>query len=172
MTAHSSTYTAAGVRRMETATRGERSVACFEAAKGALVILAGFGLLSLMHHDLQHFAKAFVGHLHLNPDGRSSRIFLSLGAASSQRIWLLAAMSGAYAALRLAEAYGLWTGKAWAKWLAVASGGLYIPLEAYELLRGINWMKLAAFIINAGIVLYMIYALRRQNRRVAQTTGE
>lgn len=145
-------------------TLGERSVACFEAAKGILVILAGFGLLSLMHHDLQHFAHTFVDQLHLSPDGRISRVFLSLGNASSGRLWVLAALSCAYAALRLTEAFGLWIGKHWAKWIAVASGALYIPLEAYELMRGIAWIKVAAFALNAGIVLYMIYALRRDQR--------
>ncbi len=148
-------------------TRGERWVACFEAAKGILVILAGFGLLSLMHHDLRHFARAFVDHLHLNPGGRSARVFLSLASVSGQRLWLLAAMSCAYSALRLAEAYGLWTGKRWAKWFAVASGGLYMPLEAWELLHGTSWIKAAAFLLNAGIVLYMIYALRRDQRALS-----
>lgn len=151
-------------------TAGERSVACFEAAKGILVILAGFGLLSLMHRDLQHFVHAFVDHLHLNPGSRTSNIFLSLGAVSSGRLWLLAAMACAYAALRLSEAYGLWTGKRWAKWFAVASGGLYIPLEAYELLRGISWIKAAAFLLNAGIVLYMIHALRRDQHQAIEPT--
>ena len=161
-------FSAARHRRPpSTPTPGERSVACFEATKGILVILAGFGLLSLMHHDLQHFAHAFVDHLHLNPAGRSSHIFLSLGTMSGRELWLLAAMSCAYSALRLAEAYGLWTGKRWAKWFAAGSGGLYIPLEAWELLRGINWIKAAAFIINVGIVLYMIYALRRDQRAVS-----
>ncbi|MEO7032031.1 MAG: DUF2127 domain-containing protein [Herbaspirillum sp.] len=154
-------------RTINLPTAGERSVACFEAAKGIFVILAGFGLLSLMHHDLQHFIHSFVDHLHLNPESRTSHIFLSLGSASSGRLWMLAALSCAYAALRLTEAFGLWTGKHWAKWIAVASGGLYIPLEAYELLRGITWIKFAAFTLNAGIVLYMIYALRRDQRMAA-----
>lgn len=158
-------------RHTNAPTPGERSVACFEAAKGILVILAGFGLLHWMHHDLKHFAKAFVDHLHLNPDGQTSHIFLSLGAVSGQRLWLLAALSCAYSGLRLAEAYGLWTGKRWAKWFAAASGGLYLPLEAYELMRGINWIKAAAFLINAGIVLYMIYALRRDQHMAAEQTA-
>ncbi|RYG83545.1 DUF2127 domain-containing protein, partial [bacterium] len=33
--------------------RAVRTVAVFEAAKGLLVLLAGFGLLRLLHHDVQ-----------------------------------------------------------------------------------------------------------------------
>jgi len=150
-----------GVAHAGAAFSGERWIAAFEAAKGLLVILAGFGLLSLMHHDLRHFAHAFVDHLHLSRNGGVSHVFLTLGAAADQRLWLLAALSCAYAALRFAEAYGLWRGRRWAKWFAVASGGLYLPLEAYALLHGISWIKAAAFLLNAGIVLYMIHALRR-----------
>ena len=35
-----------------------RAVALFEAAKGALVLLAGLGALSLIHHDAQRLAVA------------------------------------------------------------------------------------------------------------------
>jgi uncharacterized membrane protein (DUF2068 family) len=148
-------------------TYGERSVACFEAAKGIFVILAGFGLLSLLHRDAQHFVKFFVDHLHVNPASRYSHIFLALGSVSDQRLWMFAAMTCAYASLRLAEAYGLWTGRQWAKWVAVASGGAYFPYEVYELYRGVSWIKLAAFLLNAAIVVYMVYALRRADRMTA-----
>jgi hypothetical protein len=45
-------------------------VAAFEAAKGLLVLAAGFGLLSLLHKDVQVLAERFVDRLHLNPAKR------------------------------------------------------------------------------------------------------
>ena len=36
---------------------GVRMVAAFEASKGILILLAGFGLLSLVHHDVQQLAE-------------------------------------------------------------------------------------------------------------------
>ena len=36
---------------------GVRVVAMFEAAKGGLVLLAGCGLLALVHHDVQAMAE-------------------------------------------------------------------------------------------------------------------
>lgn len=46
---------------------GLKAVAMFEALKGLLVLLGGFGLLALVHHDVQAFVERIVVHLHLNP---------------------------------------------------------------------------------------------------------
>jgi hypothetical protein len=39
-----------------------RTVALIEASKGTLVLLVGFGLLSLAHHDAQRIAEQWVAH--------------------------------------------------------------------------------------------------------------
>jgi hypothetical protein len=43
-----------------------RAFALLAAAKGALVLLAGFGLLSLVHHDNERFTWSSLGALILN----------------------------------------------------------------------------------------------------------
>jgi uncharacterized membrane protein (DUF2068 family) len=106
---------------------GLRTVALFEAAKGALVLLAGFGVFALIHRDAQHAADQLVRHFHLNPAHRFPRIFLHLaGQATPAHLWLLAAGGLCYALLRFIEAYGLWHGRPWAEWLAVISSGIYL----------------------------------------------
>jgi uncharacterized membrane protein (DUF2068 family) len=139
-------------------------VACFEGAKGVLVLLAGFGLLSLVHHDVQLLAEHFVDHFHLNPASRYTHIFIRLSEnISDRRLWLSAIFSFAYATLRLIEAYGLWFAKRWAEWLAVASGGIYLPVELYELLLGVSWIKVVALLANASIVLYLACVIRYEH---------
>lgn len=118
------------------------AVAVYEAAKGALVLLAGFELLSLMHHEAQHFAEQLVAHLHLNPAKGYPRILIdAMTNVTDARLWLLAGFALAYVGVRWIEAYGLWLGKRWAEWLAVASGGIYVPAEAYEIVRGLPGLK-------------------------------
>jgi uncharacterized membrane protein (DUF2068 family) len=149
------------------AARGVRVVAVFEGAKGALVLLAGFGLLSIVHENLQRLAEELVRHYHLNPASAYPRIFLDAAARLSDvRLWLLATLAFAYAALRLAEAYGLWRERRWAEWFAVASGGIYLPIEIYELFQGLSAIKVGTLAVNLGIVLYMGVTLWR-SRRVA-----
>src|SRR6266436_6382753 len=149
---------------------GLRVVALFEGAKGALVLVAGFGLLSLIHHDVQRIAEEIVRHFHVNPANRYPRIFLQASAAlTSQRLWLLASMALLYSALRLIEAYGLWWSRRWAQYLALISGGLYLPVEIYELFLRITWPKALVVAVNIGVVGYLVwhigYRMRGHSRQ-------
>jgi uncharacterized membrane protein (DUF2068 family) len=142
---------------------GLRVVALFEAAKGVLVLVAGFGLARLVHRDVQQAAEKLVERLHLDPAKRYPRIFIDLAAnLSDAQLWALAA---AYATLRFTETYGLWFGRRWGEWIAALSGGIYVPVEIYELSRGLSWIKLGALILNATVVGYMCYLLWLGPRR-------
>lgn len=152
---------------------GLRAVAGYEAAKGALVLVAGFGLLSLIHHDAQHFAEELVAHLHLNPAKGYPRIFIDAAAnITDSKIMLFAGFALVYVGARWIEAYGLWRGKRWAEWLAVASGGIYVPAEVVEIAQGVTWTKILLLIVNICIVAYLICVLwRSKSSRVEQQSS-
>ena len=137
-----------------------RAVALFEATKGALVLLAGFGSLVLVHEDIQHLAGQLVGHLHLNPARRLSHLFLDAAAVLTEaHLRLAAAVAVAYAAVRFVEAWGLWRAQRWAEWFAALSAGIYLPLEAYELYSNASWLSLGILLINLLVVGVMLRAL-------------
>jgi len=139
-----------------------QAVAVLEAAKGLLVLLAGVGALSFIHHDAQRFAERLVGHLHLNLANNYPRIFAEFAAQlTDARLAILAALAATYALVRFIEAYGLWRGRRWAEWFAAVSGGIYIPFEVYELFRGLAWLSLGALFVNVLVVGLMVNALRQ-----------
>lgn len=143
-----------------------RLVALLEAGKGLLVLSAGFGLLSLVHRDVQSFAEHLVTHSHLNPAARYPRIFIdAVSRLNDSRLMLLAAGAAAYAAVRFVEAYGLWFARRWAEWFAAASGALYIPFELLELTRRSTWIGLALVLVNAAVVGFMLYCVLRSGGR-------
>jgi uncharacterized membrane protein (DUF2068 family) len=149
---------------------GLRVVSLFEAAKGLLVLLTGFGLLTYIHQDLHFAAERLVRHFHLNPASRYPRIFLDLaGHMNDVQLWALALSALIYAVVRFIEAYGLWHERHWAEWFAVLTGGIYIPIELFELARGVTWAKFTVLIVNAGIVAYLSLILyqSRQKRKHA-----
>lgn len=142
-----------------------RAIAVFEGAKGAIVLLAGFGVLMLVHRDLQAAAEAVVEHLHLNPASRYPRIFIDLaGRTSNTRLWLIALGAAAYASVRFVEAYGLWSAKRWAEWFAAAAGAIYMPFEVYKIFHGAGWHAYAALAANVAVVGVMVYALVQKRR--------
>ncbi|HZS69702.1 MAG TPA: DUF2127 domain-containing protein [Burkholderiales bacterium] len=139
-----------------------RAVAVFEALKGALALLAGFGLTRLLHRDVAHAAHALIDRLHLDATRKFPHIFLQLAEnLNDAQLWGLAALALAYALLRFAEAYGLWFQRRWGEWIAAVSGAIYVPVELYELTRGVTWVRVAALILNAAVVGYMCYMLWR-----------
>lgn len=143
-----------------------RAVALIEAFKGAVVLLAASGLLALVHRDLNDLAARLVAHAHLNPAAHYPHIFLDAVSQLQQpRLLWLAAGAALYGAVRLAEAYGLWTDRAWAEWLAALSGGLYVPIEVAELLHRPTVLGAAVLAVNAAVVAVMVRALLQRRRR-------
>ncbi|MEZ0273296.1 MAG: DUF2127 domain-containing protein, partial [Roseimicrobium sp.] len=108
------------------APKGLSFIAAIEALKGALVLLAGFGLLTLIHHDVHAAAESLVRRFHLNPAHEIPKVFIhAAGTVNDSRIWFLATCAAAYAMVRFVEAYGLWKGRRWAEWFAAISSGIY-----------------------------------------------
>ncbi|MBI1394631.1 MAG: DUF2127 domain-containing protein [Betaproteobacteria bacterium] len=153
--------------------RTVRGVALLEAAKGIVVIVAGLGLFSLVHEDVQRFAEELVRHLHLNPAKGYPRIFVEFaGHLTDTRLALLAVLGGVYASARFVEAYGLWRERGWAEWFAAISGGIYIPFELYELVHRVAWLPVGALLVNIAVVALMLQALRyRRQSSAAPASG-
>ena len=145
--------------------KGERVIALIEAAKGILVLAAGMGLLALIHHDVEEFAALLIRRFHLNPANHYPRIFLELaGRIDDRRLWAFAAGAFAYSVFRLVLAFGLWRQRAWAEWLTVIAASVYLPLEIMALERHVTTLKVATFVCNLAIVVYLGWVLRQRRR--------
>jgi len=142
---------------------GLRVVSVFAAAKGLLVVVTGFGLLTYIHRDVHLAAEELVRHFHLNPASHYPRIFLDLADhVSDGQLWALALSAALYAAVRFIEAFGLWRQKGWALWFGLLTGGIYIPIELFELARGMSWAKVIVLLVNAGVVVYLSWTLKKR----------
>jgi uncharacterized membrane protein (DUF2068 family) len=139
--------------------KGVRTVATLEFTKGMIVVLAGLGLFSMRHKDIWGVAESLLEFLHVNPHHHQHffGVFIDLvHRISDVRLWKIAVVVTVYVTLRFIEAYGLWYLRPWAEWLAFASGAIYIPFEAADLLRHPTWFRVLVIVVNIGIVLYML----------------
>jgi uncharacterized membrane protein (DUF2068 family) len=160
------------VARQRHSSAGLRTIASYEAAKGLLVLVAGMGLLRLVHRDVQEMGEDLVRHFHLSPSSRYPHIFLELTAKVTDTwLWALALGSVLYAGLRFAEAYGLWRGRRWAEWLGAVSGAIYVPFELVELVRKATVLRAASLLVNLLVVGYLLWDLRRRPRLPAGSSA-
>lgn len=136
---------------------GLRTVATVEAVKGVLVVLLAFGLLMLIHRDLDEVADKLTDFLRVDPDGRLSNLLYRLAdKATNEGLWIVALGALVYSTVRFIEAYGLWHERDWAEWFALLSGCLYLPYEIYSLFEHPDLVRWAILAINVLIVLYML----------------
>ena len=142
-----------------------RLIAVFKFLKSAMLIALGVGAFRLLHKDLCDFAEYWVRALRLDPGSRYVEVALAkVVNLRPDQIKKLGLVSFLYAGLFLAEGTGLWLRKLWGEWLTVIITSSLIPLEIYEIYRHPGWVKAAVFVINLGIVGYLISRIR--SRRV------
>lgn len=135
---------------------GIRAIALLEGFKGLLTLVVGLGLLTYLSTHAQAIGENLIAHLPLNPSHNSAAIFIkTLNELQNRDLWVISLSTLAYSLLRFAEAYGLWYHRRWAKWVAVISGGLYIPFEIFELTKGYSHLKISLLILNLMIVAYL-----------------
>ncbi|HVZ65721.1 MAG TPA: DUF2127 domain-containing protein [Lacunisphaera sp.] len=143
-----------------------RPIAALEAFKGFMVLVAGFGLLSFLDRDNEVYAERIIRVLHLNPAHHYPQIFIAaMARMEDSHLLALAGLAALYSLVRFIEAYGLWFERRWAEWLAALSGGIYVPLEIYELIVRATWLKFAALVINLVVVAYMVWLLTETIRK-------
>ena len=66
----------------------------------------------------------------------------------------------AYAGLQLVEGVGLWMLKRWGEYVAVVGTSAFIPLEVYELVERVTWVRVAAMVVNVAAVAYLLWTKR------------
>jgi uncharacterized membrane protein (DUF2068 family) len=148
-----------------------KAVATFEFAKGIGVVIMGVCALALVHKDTWLIAESLLARLHISTDHRWAQWFLDFADnITDARLWAAARIAFAYAALRFAEAYGLWKGRTWAEWVAFVSGTLLLPLEVRELFRGVTTVRVVFLLGNLAVVFFMLYIIlaNRRERRNAE----
>ncbi len=136
--------------------RSLKAIAIFEAAKGFAVVLLGIGVANI--HHVAH-------HLGLKHSSHYTAIFIkAFNDLNDKDIWELALLAACYSAIRFTEAYGLWRERTWAEWLAILSGGIYLPFEIIKIVEKFEWWKVLITAFNLFIVAYLVWIRTKKSR--------
>jgi uncharacterized membrane protein (DUF2068 family) len=137
-------------------------IAAFEVFKAILAMLAGLGLISVMHRDIQAVVLELEQALHLDLHRPFAVMLIQqVDSLHSNQLLAMLGLVLCYATLRVIEAIGLWFDTAWAKWLAAISGLMYLPIELYELTQSVTLIKVLVTVLNIAVVLYISRDLRQ-----------
>jgi len=151
---------------MRTYHTGLAAIAVLKIAKGVLLLLLGLGLLKLVHAEIATLFSLLIEALHLNADSRLIHgLVLKVDALQPHSVLMAGLISLGYAGLMVVEGVGLWLEFSWAAYLTVVSTSLLIPVEVYELVDHVSFVRVAALLLNLGIVGYLISQLKHHHLR-------
>jgi uncharacterized membrane protein (DUF2068 family) len=138
-------------------------IAVFKFIKGAALLALAFGALSLFHKDVASHVEHWLGQLRIDPDNQLIGALLSkLQLVHTKELKELSALGAGYAALFLTEGTGLLFRQRWAEWLTIVATSSLMPIEVYELVKEFTAVRLFALLVNAAVVVYLIYLVRQK----------
>lgn len=154
-----------GSRRGPADGRLLRIIAVFKFLKAGLLIALSVGVFRMLHQDVGMRLEHWVRAMRLDPGNRYVEHLLmrvsSLSPIQIKRIGLVGLL---YAGLFLVEGTGLWLQRRWGEWVTVVLTGMLVPVEVYEIVHRPTGIKVLVLLVNVGIVLYLIYRIRTEDR--------
>jgi uncharacterized membrane protein (DUF2068 family) len=79
---------------------------------------------------------------------------------SPRALGFIAIGLGAYAVIEIIEGIGLWLGRRWGEYFAMIVTSIGLPYEIWDLTNKVTVLRLVAFLINLGLVLYLVLTRR------------
>jgi uncharacterized membrane protein (DUF2068 family) len=79
---------------------------------------------------------------------------------NSRTLSYLAIGLAVYALIELVESVGLWLSKRWGEYFAMVATSIFLPYEVYDLTVKVTWLRVAAFVINVLLVVYLVWTRR------------
>jgi uncharacterized membrane protein (DUF2068 family) len=147
-----------------------RLLALFRWGKGLLVLGAAFGIWRFRaHHDA--ISLAFNEDLpllqpladklgwNLEESGVVHTLRTVLAAETRTLTWIVFGLV-VFGALLMTEGVGLWLLKRWGEYFAVVATSLFIPIEVYEIVEKVTWLRIVILLINLAAVVYILLSKR------------
>lgn len=142
-----------------------QAIGLFKIFKALLCFGAAFGLFHLLHRDTEEEARHLLKVFRISHDTALIKGLLlkaNLLDDPYKKIW--GGVITLYGVLFTTEGIGLMLRKRWAEWFTSILTFTGIPIELYEMFHHYTAIKLAALVINALILAFLIAHLVRTSR--------
>ena len=132
-------------------------IAFYKFLHALLFFAIGLGALRLLHKDVGDLLSDLADHLRFNPESHLLNFILDKASLLNDPILRrIGFVAFSYAAITLAEGIGLYLEKAWGEFLTLVITASFLPLELFEVLRRVTWIRVGLLTINILVFLYLL----------------
>jgi uncharacterized membrane protein (DUF2068 family) len=143
---------------------GFKVIGTLKLLSGLLAVAAGVGATRFLAHDPGPRLERISGHLGLDPQNHVIHaVISSLTGIDRTHLRAIAAGTFFYALLHIVEGIGLLLERPWAGYLVVIATGSLVPFEIYEIGARPTLLKIALFLLNLVIVIYLVITLKKEH---------
>ena len=143
--------------------RGLWMIAAFKLFKGLALLAVGVGALKLLHRDVASEVERWINYLRVDPQNHYiQKLLTKVGLLDDRKLKELSIGTFFYSGLLITEGVGLALKKRWAEYLTIVSTALLLPLEIIEIVHRVDFMRIALFVINIAVVIYLVIEVRRK----------
>ncbi len=144
---------------------GFRVIGSLKLISGVAALFAGFYAIRFLEHDPAPELERMSIRLGLDPQNRIIHSAItSVTGIDRGKLRAIQAGTFFYAILHTVEGIGLLLRKDWAGYLLVIATSTLVPFEIYEIFRKPTAVRIAVFLLNIALVVYVIITLRAEAR--------
>jgi uncharacterized membrane protein (DUF2068 family) len=148
---------------------GFRVIGTLKLLSGLVALVVGLETTHFLKHDPGPRLERAVAHLGLDPHNHVIHGAISrLTGIDRAHLRTIEAGTFFYALLHLIEGIGLILERDWAGYLVVIATSSLIPFEIYEITKKPTLLRFSLFLLNVGIVIYLVATLARERALRAQ----
>ncbi len=150
--------------------RGLLLVGLFKLGKAIFFAAVGAGALHLVNRNMRSVLTHGVDILGIDPERHFVSVLLQhVQFIDPHEMRKAGLLSFLYAAICVVEGAGLVLKRRWAGYLTVMLTALGLPWEGFELLVKFSTYKLALLAINFGVLLYLLWILKKREVEASLT---
>ncbi len=140
-------------------------IAAFKLLKGLALLAVGIGALRLLHKDVASEVERWVNYLRVDPQNYYiHKLLAKVGLLNDRKLKELSVGTFFYSALLLTEGVGLAFKQRWAEYFTIITTASLLPLEVFEIARRVSFARIALFLVNIAIVVYLVRHLRKNHK--------
>jgi uncharacterized membrane protein (DUF2068 family) len=143
--------------------RGLMLIGVLKLLKGLALVIAGVGVLSLLHRDAAETVRHWIESVRIDPhDHLIDHLLGKIAGVSPRTLRHLGVGTLLYAAVFCTEGVGLLTAQHWAEYMTAGVTTSFLPLEVYELVVHPSLLKALVILANVAVVVYLVLEIRKE----------